>query len=67
MGCHLWGRTESDTTDVTAAAAALLVYDAYKQLHLIEIKMKELEKSFKKQDMHCSIHSHQLKIKASLW
>ena len=22
MSCHLWGRTESDTTDVTAAAAA---------------------------------------------
>ena len=22
LGCHLWGRTESDTTDVTAAAAA---------------------------------------------
>ena len=23
MGCRLWGRTESDTTEVTAAAAAL--------------------------------------------
>ena len=22
MGCRLWGRTESDTTEVTAAAAA---------------------------------------------
>ena len=22
VGCHLWGRTESDTTEVTAAAAA---------------------------------------------
>ena len=22
MGCHLWGRTESDTTEVTLAAAA---------------------------------------------
>ena len=22
MGCHLWGGTESDTTEVTAAAAA---------------------------------------------
>ena len=22
MGCHLWGRTESDTTEVTAAVAA---------------------------------------------
>ena len=25
MGCRLWGRTESDTTEVTAAAAAALV------------------------------------------
>ena len=24
VGCHLWGRTESDTTEVTAAAAATL-------------------------------------------
>ena len=22
VGCHLWGRTESDTTEVTAAVAA---------------------------------------------
>ena len=22
VGCHLWGRTESDTTEVTASAAA---------------------------------------------
>ena len=22
MGCHLWGHTESDTTEVTAAVAA---------------------------------------------
>ena len=22
VGCHLWGRTESDTTEATAAAAA---------------------------------------------
>ena len=22
VGCHLWGRTESDTTEVTLAAAA---------------------------------------------
>ena len=22
LGCHLWGRTESDTTEATAAAAA---------------------------------------------
>ena len=27
VGCHLWGRTESDTTDVTAAAAA---HDSFK-------------------------------------
>ena len=25
VGCHLWGRTESDTTEVTLAAAALLL------------------------------------------
>ena len=25
MGCHLWGRTESDKTEVTLAAAALLL------------------------------------------
>ena len=25
MGCHLWGHTESDTTEVTAAAAAKLI------------------------------------------
>ena len=24
-GCHLWGRTESDTTEVTAAAAAVTI------------------------------------------
>ena len=24
MGCRLWGRTESDTTEATAAAAELL-------------------------------------------
>ena len=23
VGCHLWGRTESDTTEATAAAAVL--------------------------------------------
>ena len=27
VGCHLWGRTESDTTEATAAAAAANVQD----------------------------------------
>ena len=26
VGCHLWDRTESDTTEATAAAAAAAVY-----------------------------------------
>ena len=26
MGCRLWGRTGSDTTEATAAAAAAVVY-----------------------------------------
>ena len=27
VGCRLWGRTESDTTEVTAAAAAFQIFD----------------------------------------
>ena len=29
MGCHLWSYTESDTTEVTAAAAKAYVYAHY--------------------------------------
>ena len=35
VGCHLWGRTESDMTEVTAAAAA--AREKYEEISLIHI------------------------------
>ena len=34
VGCHLWGRTESDTTEATAAAAAVSIVSAPSLSHV---------------------------------
>ena len=41
VGCHLWGRTESDTTEASDLAAAAAVL---KQCLRKEMKMKAIQK-----------------------
>ena len=40
VGCRLWGRTESDTTEATAAAAAL---DVLKASNFSNINVNEVD------------------------
>ena len=42
VGCHLWGRTESDTTKVTAAAVAAHITLNYLVVNAIIEKEKEI-------------------------
>ena len=37
LGCRLWGRTESDTTEVTAAAAAEAQFSSVKSLSHVRL------------------------------
>ena len=36
VGCHLWGRTESDPTEATAAAAAATAF-LFKNMCMLEV------------------------------
>ena len=43
VGCRLWGRTESDTTEATAAAAAAAKYKINVKISFISIRGNEYE------------------------
>ena len=41
MGCRLWGRTESDTTEVTAAAAAAAAHTSKVMLKILQARLQQ--------------------------